>query len=118
MFAFGGGANPGFLPSCGNLTRHLAGDKAALSPQARAGLELFYGDAGCAACHSGPLMSDQGFHALALPAFGPGKTRRFDLQPRDVGRMGESNALEDASRFRTPMLRNVALTAPYGHNGA
>ena len=38
--------------------------------------------------------------------------------PRDVGRMGESNVLEDAYRFRTPSLRNVALTAPYGHNGA
>ena len=98
--------------------RHLAGDKTALSPEAQAGMALFYGEAGCAACHSGPLMSDQGFHALALPAFGPGKTRRFDLQPRDVGRMGESNALEDAYRFRTPMLRNVGLTAPYGHNGA
>ena len=37
---------------------------------------------------------------------------------RDVGRMGESDDLADAYRFRTPMLRNVALTAPYGHNGA
>jgi cytochrome c peroxidase len=37
---------------------------------------------------------------------------------RDVGRMAESDALEDAYRFRTPALRNVALTAPYGHNGA
>ena len=32
--------------------------------------------------------------------------------------MGKSDLLEDAYRFRTPMLRNVALTAPYGHNGA
>ena len=37
---------------------------------------------------------------------------------RDIGRMAESDALEDAYRFRTPSLRNVALTAPYGHNGA
>ncbi|MEL7214903.1 MAG: methylamine utilization protein MauG, partial [Pseudomonadota bacterium] len=36
----------------------------------------------------------------------------------DVGRMAESDALEDAYRFRTPSLRNVALTGPYGHNGA
>ena len=35
-----------------------------------------------------------------------------------MGRVGESNRLEDAYRFRTPPLRNVALTAPYGHNGA
>ena len=98
--------------------QYLAGDTEALSPKAKRGMDLFYGEAGCVACHSGPLMSDQGFHALGLPAFGPGKTRRFDPQPRDVGRMGESDRLEDAYRFRTPMLRNVALTAPYGHNGA
>jgi cytochrome c peroxidase len=96
----------------------LAGDDAALEPQARRGMKLFYGAAGCSTCHSGPLLTDHGFHALGLPAFGPGRTRRFDPIPRDVGRMGESDALEDAYRFRTPMLRNVALTAPYGHNGA
>lgn len=98
--------------------RFLEGDAEALSVQSYAGMKLFYGKANCANCHSGPLMSDQEFHALALPAFGPGKTRRFDLLPRDVGRMGESDRLEDAYRFRTPMLRNVALTGPYGHNGA
>jgi cytochrome c peroxidase len=98
--------------------RYLEGQSDALSPEALAGMELFYGNANCASCHSGPLLSDQKFHALALPAFGPGKTRRFDPQPRDVGRMGESDRLEDAYRFRTPMLRNVELTAPYGHNGA
>ena len=38
--------------------------------------------------------------------------------PRDTGRMAKSDRSEDAYRFRTPMLRNVALTAPYGHNGA
>ncbi len=81
-------------------------------------MELFYGDAGCSTCHSGPLLTDQEFHALALPQFGPGRTRAFDPMPRDVGRMGESDRLEDAYRFRTPALRNVALTAPYGHNGA
>ncbi|WP_224824450.1 cytochrome-c peroxidase [Cognatishimia sp. MH4019] len=89
-----------------------------LADDAEAGRRLFFGKAGCADCHRGPLFTDQGFHALALPAFGPGRTRRFDPMPRDVGRMGESDALEDAYRFRTPSLRNVALTAPYGHNGA
>jgi len=97
---------------------HLAGETSAMSAQARAGMGLFYGEAGCARCHSGPLLSDQEFHALGLPAFGPGRTRRFDPMVRDVGRMDESDALADAYRFRTPMLRNVAMTAPYGHNGA
>ena len=89
-----------------------------LPKDAEAGRRLFFGKAGCAACHRGPLFTDQAFYALALPAFGPGRTRRFDPMPRDVGRMGESDALQDAYRFRTPSLRNVALTAPYGHNGA
>ncbi|MEM1374107.1 MAG: cytochrome c peroxidase [Pseudomonadota bacterium] len=89
-----------------------------LPADAERGRALFFGKAGCTSCHSGPLLSDQEFYALGLPAFGPGRTRRFDPMPRDVGRMGETDALEDAYRFRTPSLRNVALTAPYGHNGA
>ena len=96
---------------------HLAG-RAPLTGAAARGMALFYGEAGCAACHGGPLLADGGFHALGLPAFGPGRTRAFDPMPRDVGRMGESDLPEDAYRFRTPPLRNVALTAPYGHNGA
>lgn len=97
---------------------YLAGDKQALSQTQLAGLKLFFGDANCAICHSGALLSDQNFYALALPPFGPGRTRRFDPFARDVGRMGETDKLEDAYRFRTPSLRNIVLTAPYGHNGA
>jgi cytochrome c peroxidase len=82
------------------------------------GRALFFGKGNCASCHSGPLFTDHDFHALALPPFGPGRTRRWDPIPRDVGRMAETDNLEDAYRFRTPSLRNVTLTAPYGHNGA
>ncbi|MEM9853693.1 MAG: cytochrome c peroxidase [Pseudomonadota bacterium] len=89
-----------------------------LSDAAERGRQLFFGRAECASCHAGPLFTNQEFYALGLPAFGPGRTRRFDPMPRDVGRMGETDRLEDAYRFRTPSLRNVALTAPYGHNGA
>mgnify|MGYP005994472851 CR=1 FL=1 len=85
---------------------------------AERGRAIFFGKANCVQCHSGPLFTDQGFHALGLPAFGPGRTRTFDPIPRDVGRMGKTNLPEDAYRFRTPSLRNAALTAPYGHNGA
>ena len=90
----------------------------ALPDNAERGRDLFFGTAGCASCHNGPLFTDQDFHALGLPAFGPGRTRSFDKMQRDVGRMGETDLLSDAYRFRTPSLRNVALTAPYGHNGA
>ncbi len=98
--------------------RYLTGDEDALNESQKRGLNLFYGKASCASCHSGPLLTDQEFHALALPPFGPGRTRRFDPLVRDVGLMGTSDRLEDAYRFRTPILRNVELTAPYGHNGA
>ncbi len=97
---------------------YLAGGADALTDAQKRGMGLFFGGAGCSECHAGPLFSDQGFRALGLPAFGPGRTRRFDPYARDVGRMGETDDLDDAYRFRTPMLRNVALTAPYGHNGA
>lgn len=97
---------------------YLNGDETALTADQAAGMTLFYGKAECSSCHSGKLLTDQQFHALMLPHFGPGKTRQWDPVVRDVGRMGASDRLEDAYRFRTPSLRNVALTAPYGHNGA
>lgn len=96
---------------------YQAGDTDILQPNEQRGMDLFFGKANCASCHSGPLFTDQGFHALALPPLGPGRTRRFDLMPRDLGRMAETDNLEDAYRFRTPPLRNVALTGPWGHNG-
>lgn len=98
--------------------RYLSGVHTALTDQERQGLELFFGPAGCARCHSGPLLSDQQFHALAMPQFGPGLTRRFDPVARDPGRMAVTDDPADAYAFRTPFLRNVANTAPYGHNGA
>lgn len=97
---------------------YIAGDSAALDASQKAGLDLFYGKAECSSCHAGQLFTDQEFHALMLPNFGPGKTRVWDTIVRDVGRMGASDRIEDAYRFRTPSLRNVALTGPYGHNGA
>lgn len=93
-------------------------DGTPLPAAADRGRALFFRKARCAQCHNGPLLSDQDFHAMALPPFGPGRTRAWDPMPRDVGRMGATDDMEDAYRFRTPSLRNVALTAPYGHNGA
>ena len=93
-------------------------DGTPLPAAAERGREMFFGKANCAQCHNGALFTDQDFHAVALPAFGPGRTRKWDPIPRDVGRMGATDELEDAYSFRTPSLRNVTLTAPYGHNGA
>ena len=98
--------------------RWLAGDEEALAPKQRRGAALFYGEAGCAACHSGPLLTDGKHYAIAMPQIGPGRTRLFSDGAFDRGRINVTNAREDAYRFRTPTLRNVADTAPYGHAGA
>lgn len=98
--------------------KYLEGDDTALNDTQKRGMELFYGKAGCSGCHAGPLLSNQSFQAMGLPPFGPGLTFLNDPIARDVGRMAVSDDLDDAYRFRVPFLRNVALTAPYGHNGA
>ncbi|WP_316014105.1 cytochrome-c peroxidase [Roseobacter sp. HKCCA0434] len=91
---------------------------APLPAEADFGRELFYGEAGCSDCHSGPFQTDHGFHALGVPQAGPGKAARFESHNRDEGRGRVTGRAEDAYAFRTPSLRNVALTAPYGHSGA
>ncbi|SDE52408.1 cytochrome-c peroxidase [Limimaricola pyoseonensis] len=93
-------------------------DGTPLDAQAEAGLALFYGEAGCAACHSGPFQTDHGFHAMAAPQIGPGKGARFETHARDEGRFRVTGDPADLHAFRTPSLRNVELTAPYGHAGA
>ncbi|MEO0938262.1 MAG: cytochrome c peroxidase [Pseudomonadota bacterium] len=90
----------------------------ALPEEAARGMDLFYGDAGCARCHSGILQTDHRFHAIAMPQVGLGKAARFDSFARDEGRKRVTGRREDAYAFRTPSLRNVVHTAPYGHAGA
>jgi cytochrome c peroxidase len=87
------------------LDRYLAGDEDALSHEARHGLELFVGEADCVRCHSGPLLSDGQFYRLGIAGDDPG---RAAITGSDV----------DRGKFRTPSLRNVALTAPYMHDGS
>jgi cytochrome c peroxidase len=96
---------------------YLRGE-ADLSPEAESGRQLFYGKADCSTCHSGALLSDMKFHAMGDPQIGPGKAERFQQHQQDTGRMRVSNNPADAFAFRTPSLRNVTLTAPYGHAGA
>jgi len=89
-----------------------------LSKAALRGLKLFYGKAGCSFCHAGVLQTDHRFHAIAMPQLGPGKAARFESHQRDTGRFRVTGKQQDLFRFRTPSLRNVAHTAPYGHSGA
>jgi len=94
---------------------YLRGDHFALTDQQKAGMEVFYGDGNCASCHSGPFQTDHSFHAIGLPQFGPGKE---EGSYADKGRIAVTGDHEDRYRFRTPSLRNVSITGPYGHNGA
>jgi cytochrome c peroxidase len=97
--------------------RHLRGEEM-LEGAAADGMTLFFGAAGCAACHSGPFQTDHGFHAMGVPQIGPGKAARFETHARDTGRMRVTGREADAYAFRTPSLRNVVATGPYGHAGA
>lgn len=91
---------------------------AAMSSEAGEGMRLFYGKANCASCHSGSLLSDQQFHAMGQPPIGPGKERVDDEYTRDIGRAGVTLDEADSFAFRTPMLRNVMQSGPWGHAGA
>jgi cytochrome c peroxidase len=86
--------------------RFTAGDRSALSTSARRGFELFTGKANCWRCHAGPLLTDDGFHNTGV-SWG-----------RDAGRFEFTGNPEDRGRFKTPSLRNVAVTAPYMHDGS
>ena len=97
--------------------QYLRGNKNAISAQARIGMNIFYGKGGCGDCHSGVFQTDQGFHAVAMPQIGAGKGDDPDGHG-DYGRERVTGYAGDRFRFRTPTLRNIALTAPYGHAGA
>lgn len=85
-----------------------------LDLEADAGRRLFFGDAGCARCHSGDDFGGDDFHNLGVPVFGPGKGDNG----LDEGRFEVTGDAADRFAFRTPPLRNTRLTGPWMHNGA
>jgi cytochrome c peroxidase len=113
--------------------------QAALSPSARRGLLLFIGAGNCELCHSGPAFSDGQFHNLGLPllpgeAADPGRAAGIALVKADI--FNDAGAFSDRPKgeaqqrleflpepksqlgaFKTPGLRNVAVTGPYMHDG-
>jgi cytochrome c peroxidase len=97
--------------------QYLRGRRAAMSARAKRGMKLFYGKARCAECHAGIFQTDQEFHAIAMPQIGPGKGHGPDGHD-DYGREAVTGNAADRYRFRTPSLRQVVMTAPYGHDGA
>lgn len=89
-----------------------------LSPSARRGAELFFSDrAGCSRCHFGPNFTDERFHDVGLRANNPAKTSTAAQELVDLGRFNVTGTDADRQAFKTPTLRNVALTWPYFHDG-
>jgi cytochrome c peroxidase len=96
--------------------RFLAGDDAALTEVQLRGAKNFM-TARCSICHNGPALTDNQFHNVAVAQVGPGEGDGPDGRD-DFGRERVTGLARDRYAFRTPPLRNVELTAPYGHDGA
>lgn len=116
------------------LDRYLNGDKNALSPEALQGYKIFTGKGKCTECHYGSNLADDRFHVLNVqenpehlkdPRIAA--TRRFVAKvyhyeeyrtlAEDPGRYLITKDQKDWKAFRTPTLREIAMTAPYMHNG-
>lgn len=88
---------------------YLRGDKHALNDQQKRGLILFFGKAACTQCHNGPNLTDNKFYSLGIVE---------ESNHLDPGRFAISKDPADRGAFKTPSLRNVALRAPYMHDGS
>jgi cytochrome c peroxidase len=86
--------------------RYMAGDRTAMSPEAIAGLRVFAGKGNCVACHIGATLTDERLHNTGVSV------------GLDAGRQVVTAVDADRGKFKVPSLRNVALTAPYMHDGS
>ncbi len=102
--------------------RYVKGDKRALNAEQIAGMKLF-AEVGCISCHSGANFSGphmpagQGFF-MKFPVYTNNEYVKKYGFLKDKGREEVTGKAADAHKFKVPTLRNVALTAPYFHNGA
>jgi cytochrome c peroxidase len=89
--------------------RWREGDARAVGDDVKRGFALFEGKARCTLCHQGFNFTDNGFHNIGLRSAG-------DVE--DEGRFAHRKVKALKGAFKTPTLRDIALTAPYMHNGA
>jgi cytochrome c peroxidase len=95
--------------------RYLKGDATALSEQEQEGLALF-SEFGCATCHVGKALGGQSFEKM-----GRHKdyfAARSAIRDEDYGRYNVTKQEVDRFNFKVPMLRNIAITGPYYHDGS
>ena len=80
-----------------------------MSESARRGRDLFFGKANCTACHVGANLADERYHNLGVG---------MAAAEPDLGRFVVTKLEADRGAFKTPTIRNVALTRPYMHDGS
>lgn len=97
---------------------YLRGENSALSEAQLRGADLFYGKAKCDVCHGGIFQTDHAFHNIAMPVWRFDATPVSSLVTGKEGREGVSGRKRDRYKRRTPSLRNVANSAPYGTFGS
>ena len=95
--------------------RYLLGDEQALSAEQQSGYQLFK-SYGCIACHQGGNVGGNMFQLFGV--MGDFFEDRKIVLEVDLGRFNVTGKADDKHRFRVPSLRNVALTAPYFHDGS
>lgn len=96
--------------------RYLKGDAKAISAQEQRGYALFKSN-GCAACHVGKALGGQGMAIMGQDG-AYFADRGGTMTDADLGRYTETHKALDRNRFKVPNLRNIALTAPYMHDGS
>lgn len=94
--------------------KYLNGDKAAISDDAKRGFVLF-NETGCTSCHTGSYFGSESFQKLADNYF---TARGGAVTHADNGRFNVTGDEADRHVFKIPMLRNVAVTFPYFHDGS
>ncbi|MEO8201333.1 MAG: cytochrome c peroxidase [Gemmatimonadota bacterium] len=120
-FAHASNAIAGFLVARMNFNnsawdRFLAGNNSALTNEQLVGAKDFM-SLKCSICHNGAAFTDNQFHNVAVAQLGPGKGDGTGLND-DFGRFRVVDKPLMKFAFRTPPLRNIELTGPYGHDGA
>ena len=81
-----------------------------MSEEAKRGREIFFSEKGnCTACHVGANLADENYHNIGIG---------MDKPEPDVGRFAVTKDPADTGAFKTPTVRNVALSAPYMHDGS
>ncbi|MCU7834147.1 MAG: cytochrome-c peroxidase [gamma proteobacterium symbiont of Taylorina sp.] len=93
--------------------QYLKGDNSAINAETREGYYLFK-SYGCASCHQGVLLGGNMYEKLGVVK----KYYTSERNDSDYGRFEQSGINEHKHEFKVPGLRNVALTAPYLHNGS